>query len=98
MNDEDLETFKQRINKQELTRSRKVAIMYSIFVVVGLILIVYALFQREAMEVQYVKLAEEVSIYKKRAENAEQKLLRQDRKLEEALKAAGDCKQSNKRE
>ena len=100
MNDAEREAaFMQRSYAQHLKFARRQAIIFFIVTNVMLISLVYIFFQREAMlsqNAQFGKLIEEVNLYKKRAEEAEQKVLIQDVKLEEALKAVEGCKSSRK--
>lgn len=99
MNDAEREAaFMQRTYAEHLKFARRQAIIFFIVTNVMLISFVWIFFQREAglrREAEFVKVAEELNLYKKRAEDAEQKILSQNTKLEEALKATEDCK-SNK--
>ena len=105
MNDAEREAaFMQRSYAQHLKFARRQFVVFTFLAIVMMISLVYFFFQREAMlsqNAQFGKLIEEVNLYKKRAEEAEQKVVIQDLKLEESLKAATDaiedCKQSNKR-
>ena len=100
MNDAEREAaFMKRSYAEHLKFARRQAIVFTILAIVMMISLVYIFFQREAMlrqEAQFVKLTEEVNLYKERAENAEQKVLIQNLKLEEVLKAVEDCKSSKK--
>ena len=100
MNDAEREAaFMKRSYAEHLKFARRQAIVFTILAIVMMISLVYIFFQREAMlrqEAQFVKLTEEVNLYKERAENAEQKVLIQNLKLEEILKAVEDCKSSKK--
>ena len=96
--------FMKRSYAEHLKFARRQAIVFTILAIVMMISLVYIFFQREAMfrqDAQFVKLTEQLNLYKKRAEEAEQKVVIQDLKLEESLKAASDAmedsKQSNKR-
>lgn len=101
MNDAEREAaFMQRSYVEHLKFARRQAAVFSILSIVMIISLVWIFFQREAglrREAEFVKVAEEMNLYKKRAEDAEQKILNQDQKLEDALKAVEDCKQSNQR-
>ena len=101
MNDAEREAaFMQRSYVEHLKFARRQAAVFSILSIVMIISLVWIFFQREAglrREAEFVKVAEEMNLYKKRAEDAEQKILSEEQTLEEALKAAEDCKQSNKR-
>ena len=100
MNDAEREAaFMKRSYAEHLKFARRQSIVFTILAIVMMISLVYIFFQREAMlrqEAQFVKLTEEVNLFKERAENAEQKVLIQNLKLEEVLKAVEDCKSSKK--
>ena len=100
MNDAERETaFMQRSYTEHLKFARRQAIVFTILAIVMMISLVYIFFQREAIlrqEAQFVKLTEEVNLHKERGKNAEQKVLIQNLKLEEVLKAVEDCKSSKK--
>ena len=100
MNDAEREAaFMQRSYAEHLKSAQRQAIVFIILAIPMMISLVYIFFQREAMlrqEAQFVKLTEEVNLHKERAENAEQKVLIQNLKLEEVLKAVEDCKSSKK--
>ena len=100
MNDAELEAaFMKRSYAEHLKFARRQSIVFTILAIVMMISLVYIFFQREAMlrqEAQFVKLTEEVNLHKERAENAQQKVLIQNLKIEEVLKAVEDCKSSKK--
>ena len=100
MNDTEREAaFMQRSYAEHLKSAQRQAIVFIILAIPMMISLVYMFFQREAMfrqDAQFVKLTKQLNLYKKRAEEAEQKVLIQDVKLEEALKAVEGCKSSRK--
>lgn len=89
--EEDLETFKKRINKQELKRARYTANWVAVSSIVALISIVYGVFQYKAVEAREVRLeqcANELVEYKIQMEKTEQRMLMQNQVVEKALKEA----------
>ena len=98
---ESLEDFQQRVNKHAMTSARRAASTVGILAIVALISIVFAFFQREALQrrdVQLQQCVEQLEAYKSRAEKAELESLSANQKLEEALNAVHEAQRYTEEE
>ena len=98
---ESLEDFQQRVNKHAMTSARRAASTVGILAIVALISIVFAFFQKEALErrdVQWQLCVEQLEAYKSRAEKAELESLSANQKLEEALNAVHEAQRNAEEE
>ncbi len=96
MNDHDEREafFKQRSYADRVKFARRTATVFGILSIVTLISIVFAFFEREAVQrrdVQLQQCVEQLEAYKSRAEKAELELLGANQMLEEALNDAHEA-------
>ena len=102
MNDAEREAaFMKRSYPEHLKFARRTATTFGIMAIVALISIVFAFFQREALQrrdVQLQQCVEQLEAYKSRAEKAELESLSANQKLEEALNAVHEAQRYTEEE